>query len=196
MVRKRIENEYFDWMYQLAFSESPGKHFSYRRLLTYLHRKKFTYSIPMDGNRADDGINLRYRFGYEKKHTDAVVATLLDNDECSVLEMMVALALRCDEQIMYDSEVGERVGYWFWDMLISLHLDSMYDSKFDLDYTDKAIDILLDRKYRRNGEGGLFTVHQSGRDMRATEIWYQMCFYLNEKSDINEGQTERGEFYV
>ena len=32
----------------------------------------------MDGNRAEDGIDLRYRFGREQLYSDAMVASCLD----------------------------------------------------------------------------------------------------------------------
>lgn len=44
----------------------------------------------------------------------------------------------------------------------------------------------MEREYERNGEGGLFTVN-NGRDMRTTEIWYQMNYYLSEI--IREGSV-------
>jgi len=50
--------------------------------------------LPMDGNRAEDGIDLRYRFGYEKEYEGSTIASYLDNSPCSVLEMLIALAFR------------------------------------------------------------------------------------------------------
>ena len=43
---------------------------------------------------------------------------------------------------------------------------------------DYIIQRLLDRKYKRNGEGGLFTVN-NGEDLRTVEIWYQLGWFLN-----------------
>ncbi|WP_243133445.1 hypothetical protein [[Ruminococcus] torques] len=60
---------YFNWMCQLVFDGRYSKKLSYRRLLKVLHKIEFTYSIPMDGNRAEDGIDLRYRFGYENGYS-------------------------------------------------------------------------------------------------------------------------------
>ena len=76
--------------------------------------------IPMDGNRAEDGIDLRYRFGHEQHYSDAMVASFLDDRPCSVLEMMIALSIRCEEHIMDDPDVGNRTGQWFWSMIASL----------------------------------------------------------------------------
>jgi len=164
-------------MYQLVVDNRYSK--SYRKLFARLHDTEFTYTIPMDGNRAEDGIDLRYRFGREHDYSDAMVDSFLDDRPCSILEMMIALSIRCEEHIMDDPDIGNRTGQWFWSMLVSLGLGSMDDRKFDRHRVDIILERFLDREYGRNGEGGLFTVN-NGRDMRRTEIWYQMNYYLSE----------------
>lgn len=171
---------YFNWMCQLVFDGRYSKKLSYRRLLKVLHKIEFTYSIPMDGNRAEDGIDLRYRFGYENGCSSSMISAYLDNKTCSVLEMMIALAIRCEEHIMDDPDVGNRTGQWFWNMIVNLGLGSMNDSKFDRAYIEEIVQRFLERKYSRNGSGGLFTVNHSRYDLRTVEIWYQMCWYLDE----------------
>ena len=101
-------------------------------------------------------------------------------DRCSVLEMMIALSMRCEEQIMDDPDIGNRTGQWFWDMIDNLGLGNMSDSKFDSLYVDEVLQRFLNRDYKRNGEGGLFTINRRGLDMRSVEIWYQMCWHLQE----------------
>lgn len=180
MTRDELNNAYFEWMYQLVCSERCSKNLSYRKLLCYLHKTEFTYTIPMDGNRADDGIDLRYRFGYENAYEGPMIATHLDDRSCSILEMLIALAIRCEEHIMSDPDIGNRTGQWFWDMISNLNLGSMSDVKFDQDYVDEVIYKFLNREYGRNGEGGLFTVENCRYDLRSIDIWYQMCWYLDE----------------
>lgn len=178
MTRDEVIDQYFDWMYQLAVDDRYSNK-SYRKLFARLYDTEFTYTIPMDGNRAEDGIDLRYRFGREHLYHDAMVASCLDDRPCSVLEMMTALSIRCEEHIMDDPDVGNRTGQWFWGMLVSLGLGSMDDRKFDRYFVDRILERFLNREYERNGEGGLFTVN-NGRDMRNIEIWYQMNYYLSE----------------
>ncbi|MCC8097156.1 MAG: hypothetical protein LIO44_01040 [Eubacterium sp.] len=153
--------------------------FSFKKLLKHLHKIEFIFTIPMDDNRAADGRNLRWRFGYEKEYDPAAVQVMLDCRPCSVLEMMIALAVRCEEHIMGDPEIGDRTGLWFWCMLQNLYLDRMYDSHYDEKYVDEVISKFLNREYEPDGEGGLFTVRNCGRDLRNMEIWSQMCLYLN-----------------
>lgn len=134
MTFHELNQSYFAWMCQLVSNERYSKRLSYRKLLTHLHEVEFTYTLPMDGNRAEDGIDLRYRFGYENNYSEPMIASGLDDRPCSVLEMMIALSMRCEEQIMDDPDIGNRTGQWFWDMIDNLGLGNMSDSKFDNSY--------------------------------------------------------------
>lgn len=98
--------------------------------------------------------------------TSSMISAYLDNKTCSVLEMMIALAIRCEEHIMDDPDVGNRTGQWFWNMIVNLGLGSMNDSKFDRAYIEENVQRFLERKYSRNGAGGLFTVNHSRYDLR------------------------------
>ncbi len=182
MTKNNLKNEYFNWIYDFVFDKRYSQKLSYNRLLQKLYSMDFTYGIPMDGNRAEDGVDLRYRFGEEKEYDDAVIAAYLDDFPCSVLEMMVALAIRCEEHIMDDPEIGNRTGQWFWNMIVNLGLGIMNDSNFDEEFVDEVINKFLNRKYEKNGRGGLFTVKNHRRDLRQAEIWYQMCWYLDENA--------------
>lgn len=179
MTQEYIFNEYFNWMCTLVCSRRSLRQ-NYRKLLEYLNSREFTYIIDLDGNRAADGIELRYRFGREHRYSEPMIATYLDDRPCSVLEMLVALSIRCEEHIMDDPEMGDRTGYWFWNMMENLELKTMTDTRFDILYVDEVIDRFLNREYGRNGEGGLVTVHSPRPDLRTTDIWYQMMWYLDE----------------
>lgn len=180
MTRDAISNEYFDWLYDIVCGERYSKQISYKKLLMYLHSIEFRYSIPKDKNRAEDGMDLRYRFAITLPHEDSTdyILDILD-DPCSVLEMMIALAIRCEENIMDDPHVGDRTGQWFWGMIVSLGLGAMTDTRFNRRAIDETIDIFLDRRYEPNGKGGLFTIRNCDRDLRTVEIWYQLCWYIN-----------------
>lgn len=170
-----VREQYFNWMYDMVFTKrSP----SYVRLLRYLNSQEFTYNIRLDGNRADDGLYLRYRFKQEK-HLRAVDVDRYLTGKCSVLEMMVALCLRIEEDIMDDPVKGNRIHKWFHVMLKSLGLLDMDDAYFDERYTDKVITRFLNREYEPNGAGGLFRIKDCPYDLRSFEIWYQMCWYFD-----------------
>lgn len=176
MLADQIRNEYFDWMINLVNANRGPKEISYIKLLEYLHNTEFTYLILRDRNRAEDGVDLRYRFGLVRKHPEYPEYL---SGPSSVLEMMIALAIRCEECIMDDPAYGNRTSQWFWGMIVSLGLGGMTDAIFDRDYVEECLTRFLNREYERNGKGGLFTVKGTRRDMRKMEIWYQLNAYLN-----------------
>jgi len=184
VTKEKIQRDYFDWLYRIIYQprERAVSKFSvwFRKLCIQLHNTEFTYTMALDGNRADDGINLRYRFGSERRYEDAMVASYLDDRECSVFEMMVALSIRCEDHIMDDPVVGNRTVLWFGSMIDTLGLRYTDDTVLDEGQVDRVIKRFLNRKYGSNGEGGLFRVEHPERDLRYVEIWYQMCWYLNE----------------
>lgn len=179
-MQKNINDEYFEWLFNLVCRNRFGKGVSFRKLLTRLYYTEFTYLIRRDQNRAEDGIDLRHRFivmnGYEDWYE--TVMECLDGP-CSVLEMMIALAIRCEENIMDDPLIGDRTAQWFWGMVTNLGLGGMLDDLFDDDFVDDCVRRFLNREYKRNGEGGLFTVKNCERDLRKIEIWVQLLWYLD-----------------
>lgn len=181
MNRDKVINDYFEWLFNLVCGKKYAKQISYRKLLTHLHNIEFTYIIPMDVNRAEDGIDLRWRFVCSLEtppdHYENLLADL--DGPCSVFEMMVALAIRCEETIMDDPSIGNRTGQWFWGMVVSLGLGGMADSKFDRQFVDAIVSRFLSRKYEADGKGGLFTIRNCDRDLRDVEIWHQLCWYLD-----------------
>lgn len=178
--RDAIVNEYFDWMYDLMCNGRYAKEISYRKLLSHLHSTEFKYLIQRDENRAEDGVDLRYRFAVQNGYNRSpdTVTRYLDGP-CSVLEMMVALAIRCEEGIMDDPSMGDRTQQWFWGMIVNLGLGAMTDKRYDKWAVDDILEKFLNRDYESDGKGGLFRVRGCNRDMRTAEIWYQMCWYLD-----------------
>ena len=146
----------------------------YHELMYYLYSREFYWSkdIPMDRNRALDGIALREKYGYPGDVMD---------EPCSVLEMLIALACRIENQLMHNFDEGDRTAQWFWIMITNLGLNRLDDDNFDLDVADFFVDRFLNREYNSNGEGGgLFVVENPRQDMRDVEIWYQVNWYLTE----------------
>ena len=176
MTRDRINDEYFEWMCDLVCGHKFHRDISYRKLLETLHGIEFTYSIPNDINRAEDGIDLRYRFALSQ---DQLGIELYLRGPCSVLEMMVALAIHCEESIMDDPLIGDRTAQWFWGMITNLGLGSMTDNRFDERFVENTIGIFLDREYEPDGRGGLFRIRDCDCDLRTVEIWWQLLWYLD-----------------
>lgn len=178
--KDQIANEYFNWLYDLMCGGRYAKGISYKKLLSHMHGKEFRYLISRDENRADDGIDLRYRFAVQERPSKIPdeIAGYLDGP-CSVLEMMAALAIRCEEGIMEDPTMGDRTQQWFWGMVVNLGLGGMHDRNYNRRAVDDILERFLEHQYDSDGKGGLFRVRGCNRDMRTAEIWYQMCWYLD-----------------
>ena len=176
MHENNVTIDYFDWMYNLVCRNRYSKNISFKKLFSYLNDTKFTYSIRMDLNRAKDGTELRRRYANEFK-----IANIYDRicGPCSVLEMMIALAIRCEETIMDDENFGDRTDQWFWEMMKNLGLGHMDDDEFDEEYVSDVITRFLNRDYEPDGRGGLFFVRNCDIDLRDVEIWIQMLWYLD-----------------
>lgn len=175
MTYVEMEDLYFKWIEEII-SNDEVEASNYRKLLTFLNDIQFDYLIPMDDNRVVDGVELRYRFGYESCIPYPEIATYLDIKPASVLEVMVALSLRIEEQFI----AGDNIGRWFWIMIENLGLRSYDDLYFNKAEVDRIIKKFLKRDYEKNGRGSLFITNNRNKDMRNIEIGDQMHLYLNE----------------
>ena len=172
-----IRQEYFEWLYNYVCIGRAHANVSYKRLFNLLHNIKFICLIKNDVNRAVDGMEMRYRFSLDID--DEGVIKYLKGYPCSVLEMLIGLAVRCEETIMDNPKYGDRTKQWFWSMLSNLGLSYMTDDNFNEKLAVERIDIFLNREYEPNGKGGLFYIRNCKYDLREEEIWTQLCWYLN-----------------
>lgn len=167
---------YEEWLYSLI--ELGNNLSEYGQLLLYLSGKAFTWTVKKDADRAAHGYELRRSFSdYFYVQEDFWVGKM--PEPCSILEMMIALAMKCDD-IIYDPKFGNRTPEWFWMMIDNLGLSGMDRLNFDKDYCDEIIERFLKRRYLRDGRGGLFRTRYSQIDMRKSEIWYQANVWLEE----------------
>ena len=157
---------------------------NYTRLFNILHSIPFKYEHPMDENRQSDGEDLRYRFAYECDLKDAEVAYYIDNTGCSVLEMLVAMAIRMDD-MMYDEDPG----LWFWGMMDSLELsqcdnEAIEEDFFSEDYILETVEKFMDRDFDPNtGIGSPFALEDNhGEDLRKVEFW---CLAMWRTHEVN-----------
>jgi hypothetical protein len=170
----RLTDKYFDWLVDIVAVDNK----SFTKLFAQLHEIPFTYSIPLDRNRAFDGRDLRYRFTCDYNCPDYALDSL--PSICSVFEMMIALSVRCEEYIADDPTYGNRTAQWFWRMISSLGLNGMYDSNYDQAYVQSVITRFLNREYSPDGRGGLFAIKNCEFDPRTVQIWHQMLRYLDD----------------
>lgn len=171
---EEITDEYFEWlMYVAALSNG------YTKLARTLHQIQFYSIVRNDDNRGEDGKVLRKIFENETLYRDY---SCLDK-ECSMLEMLIGLAIRM-ESILEDSDEEDRTIKWFWEILnnagLSKFSDIDWNSLGGADAVTEIVRDILERKYSRSGDGGLFPLKAPKKDQRKVEIWYQLSAYLLE----------------
>ena len=165
---------YFEWLSEIAIPDRIHRD-SYQKLMLGLYSEDFYWSVANDGNRAEDGERLRMIYENESGFYCE------KEGPASVLEVMLALAIDCENCIMYDPDEGNRTYIWFWDMIENLGLSDLDDWSFSVDRFDQIMHIFLGRKYDKDGYGGPFFIEGFGRDMRKIELWYQLNYYLKSK---------------
>lgn len=179
-----IKDQYFNYLLSLIDEVRPyaDPGITFHKLCAKLHSMPFNWSLMMDENRANDGKSMRYRFtvayGYfgEEK---ILVKDILDGP-CSMLEMMIALAVRIEENIMDDPAYGNRTRQWFSEMIMSLGLNGLIDWCYDESVVDKAIERFENKDFEPDGKGSLFTIKGTNRYLKDVEIWIQAMAYLND----------------
>lgn len=127
-----------------------------------------------DGNRADDGLDLRRRY----YHDTGEVCDI--NGTARVLEVLVALAVRIDLDITGEPGMSDP-DMWFGIMLENLGLSHMTDRYFKKKEVYEKIDRWLKREYKRNGEGSLFPLKSHKLDQRGITIWDQANEFILER---------------
>lgn len=181
-MKSKIRDDYYDWLIDLTCGWC-SRHGDYSVLMSYLYTRQFTWTIARDSNRASDGFDMRYRF-IEQDPTNTYTyrdVYLYLTHPCNVLEMMTALARRCEDHIMGDPSAGDNAGRWFWEMIANMHLEDQTNDYFDEDYVEEVVTNMLERNYQRNGDGGLFRIDDPTKDMPSAEIWSQLCWHLKEE---------------
>lgn len=179
MIHNDIENLYFNWLMELAF---PNKEFQerYHSLLNQLYSAQFMWDkqTPLDENRYIDGVDLRTSFAYRLKIPQEVVDECIQGP-CSILEMVCALGVRIDNDIMANYYTGDDHGYfWIQKMLKNLDLLQYDDLHWDFAVVELKLNNFLNKNYSKEGFGGLFYIPNSEKDMRSLNIWDQMCYYI------------------
>lgn len=167
--------DYYIWLTELVDLNSE-QYEVYSILVKELHKKKFYPMTDGDRNRYDDGVALRDLYcddstcdGFRYRHHNI--------EQCSMLEMLIGLAMRINNDILEES-----VPYWFWLMIANLGLDILTDDEMLEDgwiILDMTCERLINRTYKRDGRGGLFPLPNSKKNMKKLDIWEQMQMYIN-----------------
>ena len=181
-------NDYFRFLIDLVWDEPTDileRDIDERlelKLLHKLYQFEFFSLIPNDDNRGMDGIELRDDFLDRGGGQHA-----LPFGPCTVLEMLIGLSFRLEFETS-QSKWEKTFNEWFWILIDNLELD--YRSNIDISNTEyerkieRHIIRFLERRYKSNGEGGLFPLKNPKKDQKKIEVWYQMSAYILENYPI------------
>ena len=170
---RNILDSYYAHLVRIVDPEN--EHGNYSKLLDRLFHVKYSYEYGSnDKNRAVDGEDLR------KKYTGYLPEDFRVGFPCTVLEMMVALAVRIEVDIM--GEPGDdHPERWFWAMVNNSDLRFLTDDQFDYDMFDNVTFDIMRHRFDEQGNGSFFPLKQkAGRDARQMELWQQANAWLIE----------------
>lgn len=169
-----IEEAYFRWL--LGRVSEINSLYEYRGLVPlarHLHGIEFEWDITDDENRAEDGRYLRELYCYEEDVAAYPEWLWL---ECSIFELLVALV----DRLSYLG--GGPPEGWFFELLDNLYLtEHLHSSRLRVNDVNRRIDVLVNRQYSPNGQGGLFPLRDPDMDQRDVSMWMQANAYLIEK---------------
>lgn len=182
-----VEELYFEWLCNLVEDSRDEDIYlpNFMNMLRKLYETRFYWIVDRDSNRANDGLYMRFRFeddtGIDKKELDEQLG-----NECSVLEMMVALARRLESDILRMQEYGDRTGKWFWLMIKNLGLDECDNYNYFSSDVEDILDKFMSRDYFSDGtEGALFHSFSRKINFRTVEIWEQANIWIVENFNEN-----------
>jgi len=178
MNQDPLAKEYFNWLYDQVFvTRDILSMNSYTLVCDKMNQVNFLALVPHDENRIAEGAALRNEFLKIRNPGPLEQIDVLFPD-ATVFEVLVALAGRASFMIqksMHD---------WFWIFVCNLDLarfNDQYVQARSVRKIDRAIDTFNNRKYRPDGDGGIFPLLRHPlKDQRHVELWYQMAAYMTE----------------
>jgi hypothetical protein len=183
LKKARLDDEYVEYFYWLVgwIKNDIYDWRDYEKVLWKLFDTRFVASLDRDRNRIEDALDLRTKF-----------IPWNMSFPVSILEIMISMAIRIEDQIMVNTSDRDRTSDWFWLMMQNLGLRQQSDDLYDGDeYVDNILHDFNNRKYKRNGMGGLFVTTDQHQDMRKMELWYQMHAQFNDILQ-HEGYLKKG----
>lgn len=170
-IKDNLWNDYREWLLdQVGFYQLKKGH-SYNELMAFLHNTEFTAIIKRDENRIKDGLYLRRNYGVDFNQEDF---------PCSVLEVLVALAIRVEREYLGDPG-NEHPEHLFLEMIDNLGLSWYNDLRYREEKVYKIVSDWLERRFYSSGLGSICPLKGRTRDQRVVEIWDQMMAYINQR---------------
>ena len=154
-----LKMDYYSYLCTLAGLDESS------RIATVLDDINYTWRNPLDENRSEAGKNLRSKFA----NSEGLEIDDVRVGECSVLEMLVAVAVELSET--YDNYSED----WFSEIADNLGITGVSCEKIRYIITKWLIG-----DYDKHGDGTPFPLTNDEKDCRTMQLHDQMNAYLNE----------------
>lgn len=180
-----MTDKYFNWLVNKV-GGSNGMTFALYRLTLQEFRQADCDDGTIWANdiaRCSDALSLREQYintAAEEKEIPELETLFV-----SVLEVLIAFALRIENDIMYRPG-EERVTRWFWEFIENLGIDITNSdwTEANEEYADHMISKFINRNYLLNGEdGNIFVADWDSiypNDYRKMPLWTQMQSYASQ----------------
>ena len=180
----KLEKMYYIWLLDAVSSKSEQS--TYNLLFTTLYFTEFVSYDEFDDNLKENALSLRDEFYDFSKTTIKLIDIYGEIDApTNVLEVMIYIACRIENTIMSNADFGDRTGLWFWYMMESLDIIQYDNDNFDEPNVVQKLENFIERRYEKNGYGGLFTLEDSKIDARKTNIWQQAMSFVTDFAKNN-----------
>lgn len=179
---------YLEWLLGLINADNyKGK--SYIKLCSLLNKVPFEPIIKLDENRLSD-VHSLLRETYIQSQSDwyrlngCDIIMELPTWPVSFLELIISLAMRIDLDFMREINGIDNTRIYFWILVRNLGILEYDDEHWGEDAIISIVNrlnIVQDRKYDFNGNGGLFPLEHAEMDQRNVQIWNQLCQFVNQR---------------
>ena len=196
----KVKDSYFNYLMSLISSDEVNAAQEYYNLCLLFFETPFTVLNPMDENRSCDGADLRERWldniGVKDERIKLEYANDIALMPVSFLEVLVALSVRVDKDILAMPDKPFMASEFFWDMVNNLVKYGTFGNKYhkasDIltdeqwcvfveDNMKAAIKKVLTRTYHEDGKGGLFPMNKPKTNQRKMDMWANCMQYVSEK---------------
>jgi hypothetical protein len=170
---QEIRESYLQWLEPQLRDEYSDNSKTYWGLVNLMFDTPFTWSVPMDDNRLQDGLDLRVEFSHEARISPRTLDRLAP---CSFLEVLIGLSRR-----LAFAAGGQAPG-WAWHLLTNLELHRLPDPLTPPRQrkAEEIMHVAMDRTYSPDGTGGFFPLAWPDGDQTQIELWYQMHAFIEE----------------
>lgn len=175
---------YYIWLLDAVATKAEQNNYSLA--FNSLYSTPFVSYDEFDDNLKENALSLRDDFLDRSRTARKLIDIYGDiNWSVGILEIMVYLATKIEDTIMSNPDYGDRTGLWFWYMMESLDIIQFDNNHFDEPNVSQKLDNFVERRYEKNGFGGLFTVDKRGFDARKTNIWQQAMTFITDFANFN-----------